>query len=190
MKKFNTYKEFLNEGVGPLKHLTQEQVDWCNKHIEGKWSVNGKGEVTVSKNLSFKDRSFKDRSFERFPVQFAPVKGSFDCRDCPKLTSLEGAPTHVGGDFYCENCPKLASLEGAPEHVGGGFWCSHCPDLVSLEGAPAHVGGYFSCGNCPELPSSFVEIIRDYNDDEIAWKRAHKLINSKTYMGAKNIGLI
>jgi len=52
------------------------------------------------------------------------------------------------------------------------------------------VGGEFDCEGCPKLPDSFDEIINDYNDDEIAWKRAHKLINSKTYMGAKNIGLI
>ena len=250
MKRFNTYEEFLNEELDPSKFLTQEQIDWCDKHIEGKWGVNEKGEVTVPLHLKF-----KDRSFDRFPVQFAPVKGDFDCSYCP-IASLEGAPAHVGGTFRCDYCPNLASLEGAPvrvngnfdcsycpdlvslesspshvggwfncsecpnlevlegapahvgegfschgcdnllslkgapSHVGGGFWCHRCPKLVSLKGAPAHVSGGFDCDGCPELPSSFVEIIRDYNSKKIDWKQAHKLIHSETARKAHAIGLI
>ena len=251
MKKFRTYGEFLDEALDPLKFLTQEQVKWCKKHIKGEWGVNEKGEVTVSKNLSF-----KDNRFDRFPVQFAPVKGffncsgcpnlvslegapeyvegdffcdkcpkltslkgapsrvgdSFDCRHCPNLTSLEGAPAHVGWDFSCSDCPKLTSLEGAPAHVEGDFRCSDCVGLTSLEGAPDRVGGDFSCtdcagltslkgapshvgGNfwrsfCPKLPATFVEIIDDYNQEEIDWKQAHKLIHSETARKAHSIGLI
>ena len=101
--KFNSYTEFLNEAFDPSKFLTQEQIDWCNKHIDGSWGVNAKREVTVRR----KNVEFKDKSFDRFPVKFAPVKGNFDCDDCPKLISLEGAPSHVGGNFYCDNCPEL-----------------------------------------------------------------------------------
>ena len=185
MKRFNNYSEFLNEALDPSKFLTQEQIDWCDKHIDGEWGVNGKGEVTVSKNLDF-----EDNSFERFPVQFASLKGDFDCSDCPELTSLEGAPSHVGGYFDCSNCAGLVSLEGTPAHVGGDFRCENCPKLASLEGAPEHVGGYFYCGNCPELPDSFEEIIYDYNTKRIDWKRAHKLIHSDTARKAHSIGLI
>jgi len=183
---FKNYTEFLNEALDPSKFLTQEQIDWCDKHIDGKWGVNEKGEVTVRK----KNVGFKDRSFDRFPVQFTPVKGTFDCSRCPNLVSLKGAPAHVGESFWCRGCPKLTSLEGAPSHVGGDFNCENCPKLASLEGAPAHVGGYFYCGNCPELPVTFVEIIKDYNEEEIDWKTAHKLIHSETARTAHAIGLI
>jgi hypothetical protein len=146
--RFNTYGEFLGEALDPSKFLTQEQIDWCNKHIRGKWSVNEKGEVTVRKNVGF-----KDKSFDRFPVQFAPVKGDFICVGCPKLISLEGAPAHVKGDFWCYDCPKLPSLEGAPAHVKGDFDCRYCDKLVSLKGAPSHVEGFFDCSWCPKLTS-------------------------------------
>jgi len=204
--RFSTYGEFLGEALDPSRFLTQEQIDWCDKHIDGKWGVNAKGEVTVPLYVSF-----KYKSFERFPVQFAPVKGDFDCRDCPNLASLKGAPSHVGGSFSCSECPKLTSLEGAPSHVGRYFSCgecpivslkgapSHvgdsfncrsCPKLASLEGAPAHVGGYFWYNDCPKLPASFEGIIEDFMEGRIDWKMAHKLIHSETGRKAHSIGLI
>ena len=131
------------------KHLTKEQIGWCNKHIKVPWSVNDKGEVTVVDDLEFKSKSM----IKRFPVQFAPVKGSFNCDECPNLVSLEGAPARVGGNFNCSRCPKLTSLEGAPAHVGRYFYCDNCPNLASLEGAPVHVGGGFICNGCPKLAS-------------------------------------
>ena len=207
MNRFNNYEEFLNESLDPLNHLTQEQVDWCDKHIDGEWSVNSKGEVTVRKDLIF-----KDKTFDRFPVQFANVGGNFHCNhcsnlvslegapqsvggdfncfNCPNLVSLEGAPQEVKGDFYCHRCPNLVSLKGAPQRVGGDFRCSHCDKLVSLEGAPQEVKGYFYCGHCPKLPDYFDRIIEDYNDKRIDWKQAHKLIHSETGRKAHSIGLI
>jgi hypothetical protein len=147
MNRFNTYEEFLNESLDPLIHLTQKQVDWCDKHIDGEWSVNSKGEVTVRKNLDF-----KDKSFDRFPVQFAPVNGSFYCRYC-ELTSLKGAPREVSGNFICYKCPNLVSLEGAPTKVEGSFECMSCFKLTSLKGAPKEVGGKFNCRHCYNLTS-------------------------------------
>jgi len=52
------------------------------------------------------------------------------------------------------------------------------------------VGGWFNCGNCPELPVTFVEIIEDYNEEEIDWKQAHKMIHSETARKAYSLGLI
>ena len=72
------------------------------------------------------------------------VGGYFDCSR-NKLTSLEGAPQHVGGSFACLH-NKLTSLEGAPQHVSEGFYCDN-NKLTSLEGAPQHVGGDFYCSN-------------------------------------------
>ncbi len=148
MKRFNTYDQFLNEGIDPLNLLTQEQVDWCNKHIKQKWGVNSKGEVTVRKDLLF-----KDKSFDRFPVQFAPVKGDFNCSDCRELVSLEGAPREVKGNFNCGGCKSLDSLEDAPQWVGGRFECDSCTSLKTLKGGPLNVGRDFSCRWCYFLTS-------------------------------------
>ena len=68
--------------------------------------------------------------------------GNFYCYN-NKLTSLEGAPSHVDGYFNC-SVNKLTSLAGAPSHVGDDFSCSH-NELTSLEGAPSRVNGDFYC---------------------------------------------
>jgi hypothetical protein len=211
MNRFNTYEEFLNEALDPLNHLTQEQVDWCDKHIKGEWGVNEKGEVTVSSTF---DRSvvFKDRSFDRFPVQFANVKGDFDCFNCENLVSLKGAPDKVGGNFYCGCCPKLTSLKGAPKEVGGKFSCrvcdklvslkgapqevkgdfdcDHCENLVSLEGAPQRVGGGFVRVNCPKLPDWETDLIEDYMKNHRTWEEVWKMLHKETYRRAARLGLI
>ncbi len=62
-------------------------------------------------------------NLERIPdiFQGVEVRGSFDC-PYNQLTSLEGAPEHVGGNFYCHS-NQLTSLQGAPKHVDGNFSC-------------------------------------------------------------------
>jgi hypothetical protein len=185
VKRFRDWQEFLNEGIDPLNLLTQEQVDWCNRHIKGEWGVNEKGEVTVTKNLEF-----KDRSFDRFPVQFANIDGDFYCGHCSNLVSLEGAPQSVGGDFSCGDCLNLTSLEGAPQSVGGDFSCSRCSNLVSLEGAPKEVGGGFSCYDCPKLPDWETDLIEDYNKKRRTWEEVWKILHKETYRRAAQTGLI
>ena len=70
--------------------------------------------------------------------------GNFICSNT-ELTSLEGAPSHVGWIFDCSG-NELTSLEGAPRHVDGSFKC-YRNRLTSLRGAPSHVGSYFNCTN-------------------------------------------
>jgi len=70
------------------------------------------------------------------------VGGDFACYS-NSLTSLSGAPQHVGRHFYCNN-NQLKSLSGAPQHVGGYFDC-YGNKLTSLNGAPQHLDGTFSC---------------------------------------------
>jgi len=140
------FKDFLNESS---PQLTPQQIEWCNKHIKGEWLVNQKGEVyTPSGNVDF-----KEKNFTRFEVQFADTQGGFLCHDCPRLTSLEGAPSSVGRGFWCHNCPQLESLKGAPSSVGGDFNCYNCPRLETLQGAPSSVGGSFWCEDCFKLTS-------------------------------------
>jgi len=72
------------------------------------------------------------------------VGGGFSCSG-NQITSLEGAPESVGGSFSCSG-NQITSLEGAPESVGGSFYCYN-NQITSLEGAPESVGGNFSCYN-------------------------------------------
>jgi len=101
----------------------------CTQNPDGTWSC--KDDVDLH-NLNLK----------KLPVKFKRVEGIFNCSK-NKLTSLEGAPEHVGEDFNCYK-NQLRTLEGAPEQVGGYFYC-YGNQLTSLEGAPKKVGGNFDC---------------------------------------------
>ena len=70
------------------------------------------------------------------------ILGNFYC-GYNQLTSLTGAPKHVGGNFNCDE-NQLISLTGAPEKVEGNFDCRN-NQLTTLVGAPREVGGYFYC---------------------------------------------
>lgn len=85
------------------------------------------------------------------PNGFSSVVADFNCKECPSLISLEGAPRKVYG-FFCYKCKNLPSLVGAPERVDDIFKCSDCPNLTSLEGAPKYIDT-FRCDNCASLTS-------------------------------------
>jgi hypothetical protein len=107
------------------------------------------GDITIDPDTGVVDvdGDVKLRSqLSQLPVQFGRVDGRFDCSK-NKLTSLQGAPLHVGGTFYCGD-NQLTTLQGAPVHVGNSFSCSNNP-LTTLQGAPVHVGNSFSCSNNP-----------------------------------------
>ena len=140
------------------------------------------------------------------------VYGNFICRDCPNLTSLEGAPKEVGGSFNCQRCLKLTSLEGAP-HLVGRFDCCFCDNLTSLKGAPKEVKEFFDCQHCskltslegaPQLVGSFdccfcdnltslkgapKKVMMDFNceycDKLDSLKGAPKIVNGDFYCGRK-----
>jgi len=67
------------------------------------------------------------KKLTRIPVRFRKVTRSFSCSS-NRLTTLAGAPGHVGGSFNCNN-NHLTTLAGAPGHVGGDFYCNsnHLP---------------------------------------------------------------
>ena len=78
-----------------------------------KWIVDADHSLIVS---NFNIQHLTNGLFE-----FGVVNGSFDCSNCEKLKSLEGAPKEVGGKFYCDNCNNLKSLKGAPKVIKGRF---------------------------------------------------------------------
>ena len=138
MRHIKKYSQLFESEQELTQELTQEQKDWLDKCVFGKWWVNPQtGLVDV-------DRSFQcsgqGPGFNG--VRFGHIRKNFNCSES-RLSSLEGAPQSVGGDFYCGN-NSLTSLEGAPQRVGGNFFCSNS-SLTSLEGAPQSVGGDFTC---------------------------------------------
>ena len=111
----------------------------CKKYDIKNYTINSDGSIDVDGyvNLSF-------MNLTKLPIKFRKVIDNFFCSN-NKLTSLEGAPIHVGGNFYCDK-NRLTSLEGSPAHVGGYFSCYH-NKVKSLEGGPYYVGGHFSFSN-------------------------------------------
>lgn len=97
----------------------------------------------------FEILDYKTKTLKGCPEK---VSGTFRCRSCYNLTSLEGAPKEAK-NFYCDSCYKLTSLEGAPKEVDGSFDCYGCRSLKTLKGAPEKVGGTFDCRNCDNLIS-------------------------------------
>ena len=144
-------KEFALNGI--KKFIDDKYYDNLSQYCEyiyddkrGKYIVNLKGKQTVM--LKEEAEQLTNGSFE-----WGIVSREFNCCDCPKLESLEGAPKKVGWSFVCSECPNLESLEGAPKEVGGDFGCSECPKLENLEGAPEKVDGSFVCSKCIGLKS-------------------------------------
>lgn len=91
------------------------------------------------------DIDIGDRGLEQLPdLSNVSVKGNFKCSK-NKLTSLKGAPRHVGGYFDCHG-NALATLEGAPAYVGGVFDC-HDNKLTSLAGGPEKTGASYYCND-------------------------------------------
>ena len=134
----NEVKRFIkdNYSVVDLKSLTfvfdkEKYIVGCNSNLG-----LGSGAKSLTNGL----------------FEWGTVEWWFDCSECKKLESLEGAPKTVGENFYCNGC-SITSLKGAPEEVNGSFYCYKCPKLESLEGAPKIVGKAFNCSECPRLTS-------------------------------------
>ena len=107
--------------------------------IEGHFRVDKQtGLVDVTGNVTLISH------LDELPVSFGTVSKNFKCIGCG-LTTLKGAPRHVGYSFYCVS-NNLTSLEHAPVTVTDGFNCSY-NQLISLVGAPRHVGDGFNCNN-------------------------------------------
>ena len=137
-----TLKDSIKENVlsdietsirrGDIQVIHFEISNFINKYyrctkgytISNKPNINGKYEVDTIGNAVVKNRRLTSLTNDMFV--WNNVAGWFDCRDCEKLTSLEGAPNEVGAYFSCVNCEKLTSLEGAPNVVGTRFECKNC----------------------------------------------------------------
>ena len=140
MKHLRGFEELFESS----QELTQEQRDWLDECVSGRWQINPQtGLVDVEGNFNCQMQGLTDFK----GVRFGEVSGSFYCYG-NQLTSLEGAPQKVGVSFNCSD-NQLTSLKGAPESVNGykydGYFYCNDNQLTSLEGAPEVIGGNFHC---------------------------------------------
>lgn len=92
--------------------------------------------------------------FDYLPIKFGIVTGDFQCNNCHKLVSLEGAPQEIiKGEFRASECPLITNLEHSPTRVDSHFNISRCSGLTSLKGAPKKIGGNFNCAYAHKLTS-------------------------------------
>jgi len=138
MKYIKPYQIFEANAAAPAA-LTQEQIDWLDKCVDGSWKLNPQtGLIDVNGDFDCREQGLTDLK----GVKFGKVSGDFNCYN-NQLTTLEGSPQSVGRSFNCDN-NHLTTLEGAPQSVGRSFYCID-NQLTSLEGAPQSVSGSFSC---------------------------------------------
>ena len=87
----------------------------------------------------------------KLPLKFGKIGGSFVCRRCSDLKSLQNAPKYVEKSLDLLYCTSLTSLIGCPQYVGDYFVFDHNNLVTSLQGAPKYVGKDFRCDNISKL---------------------------------------
>ena len=115
---------FLDSGTE--KKLVEEWIK-NNYKIDGNLTISDDFVVSCTRNVTVKNKSITSLTNGIF--RWGEVDGFFECGNCNKLTTLEGAPEKVEGVFNCNYCDKLTSLKGASKNVGGNFECRKCNNL-------------------------------------------------------------
>ena len=92
-----------------------------------------------------------NRNLTKIPIRFNKVTAYFDCSG-NKLTTLEGSPRWVGKWFNCFS-NNFTTLDGSPDYVGGDFICDEKSVGLKFER----------------------NIIKDYNNYIILYRRNQKI---------------
>lgn len=149
-----------------LLNNKKEITQWLDKlHIknyelvpnrEYGYVVNVEGAVNISR-----------ASLDCIAVKFNYVTEHFFCYG-NKISSLVGAPEHVGGDFVaCYN--YLTNLIASPKRVEGSYY-AYYNKLVSLEGTAQYVGNIFHVSD-NELRNLFFEHFPQYIGGTVILKK-------------------
>lgn len=148
--------------------LAQIQLEFCNKFMGHRWTVDDKGEIVVRGDISI--INFKGKEL---PVQFSDTSSNFTLKGCKNLESLKGVPRKAY-EFRLESCPKILTLENSPlevrkykiddltvkdlkgssQEVTEVFNCSNNEYLSSFEGAPSKVNIFYA-SYCPMITTLF-----------------------------------
>ena len=130
MKIVKKYNQIINGSAA----LTQEQIDWCNKHIQlHQWDEqDGKVLLRGPKVFEYPEE------ITHFPVKFANTT-TFNCSGLINLKSLDGSPDRVRCDLILNSCKSLKNLEGGPIRVEGNIIARNC-GIESLKGIATGMG--------------------------------------------------
>ena len=90
--------------------------------ISNEPNEDGKYVVDATSNAVVKNKRLTSLTNGMFV--WGNVNGWFDCRDCDKLTSLDGCPEYVEEYFSCANT-GITSLDDCPKNVNI-FICNGC----------------------------------------------------------------
>lgn len=126
-----------------MPRLKREFEGFLNKCVDGKWSVNEKGEISIEGNLNCQSylKSIKKLNTGYLPsLDIIYISGDFNCSD-NNLISLKNSPRIIGGSFKCFS-NNITSLEFSPKEVGLNFDCMY-NQIRSLEGCPESIDGNF-----------------------------------------------
>lgn len=88
----------------------------CKKLGIKKYTINPDLSVDVDSSVNISNKDLTE-----IPIVFNKVSAYFDCSG-NKLTTLEGCPRYVGKWFNCSS-NQLTSLDYSPNYVGGNFIC-------------------------------------------------------------------
>ena len=77
--------------------LTEEQIEFLGRFVEGTWVINSNGEVDVDGWVDVRNVNLTE-----IPVKFGNVSRYFSCFNT-NLTTLKNAPKSIVGRFYCSN---------------------------------------------------------------------------------------
>lgn len=128
-----------------VDHIKQKLEEYFLISADEPWSANQgiqvddtTGEVNITGSVMLRDGL--TQLYSPLPVKFGHVTGNFNCALHPQmhLMNLQNFPHTVDGDFRVV-APNLTSLEGAPRHVGGVCVLSS-ESLKSLEHLPESYG--------------------------------------------------
>lgn len=123
------YFHLTPQGSSPRKVVVNDQT--------GEYSIFN-ADVSLIKNQ------------EQIPIPLAEISHSFFAANMG-LRTLQNSPRKVGKAFAV-NHNQLTSLQGAPEHVGSYMVISKNPLLMSLEGLPSHIQGHLHMDYTWDMP--------------------------------------
>lgn len=151
-----------------MEHIKQKLEEYFLISAEEPWSPDqgiqvdeSTGEVNITGSVVLRDGL--TQLYSPLPVKFGHVTGNFNCALHPQwnVFNLENFPHTVGGDFRV-SAPRMTSLLGAPRHVGGVCVLSS-ESLKSLEHLPKTYGR-LRLAYTPHLP-----LLRLVDEGIVGW---------------------
>jgi hypothetical protein len=163
MRHIKPYRIYENSS-NPASQLTEEQIDFLNRHVKGILGGAGNWKYYPDTNTVDVEDSFvcNDNSDikDLMGIQFEKCFGDFEVHKC-SLETLKGSPKYIGGNFHVYD-NKLESLEYFPLRVSGTCDVSG-NSIVCLDGlADSKLNSFFAV-ECNLITTQGISEARTYN---------------------------